>query len=115
MNDKIRRFADQMQIELDNNIHKGSVFDWKGIKDKIADLEYHKAKMLLAIRTGNKLATKEYIADCGNILMSIGDEIGLYEKESNNNNKCSEVNNTIFHIVEVKDSKVGANITENII
>lgn len=113
MNKKLQRFANQMQIELDNNNHKGSILDWKGISDKIADLEYHKAKMLLAIRTGNKFAIKEYIADCGNILLSIGNELGLYEEESINTGMASEVVNTVFNIVQVKDQKIGK-LTENL-
>lgn len=113
MNRKIKRFAQQMQIELDNNKHKGEIFNWKGIVEKISELEYHKSKMMLAIRMGDKDSIKEYIADCGNTLMSIGDELGLYEQESKNTGIASELKKDLFNHVPINTNKVG-NFLENI-
>jgi hypothetical protein len=89
---KIRRFAKQMKIEIANNKHKtGSIENWIGIESKVADLEYHKAKMMIAMRTGNKAALKEYIADCANILFAIGNELGLYNEPSINDGMGAEL------------------------
>lgn len=96
---EIERFAKQMQIELDKNSHKGSVLDWKGIHNKIADLEYHKAKLIMSLRSGEKEATKEYIADCANILLSIGHEGGLYNNESEKTNTVWECKEKFFDLV----------------
>lgn len=115
MNIKVSRFAKQMQIELDNNSHKGSILEWVGIYDKIADFEYHKAKMLIAIRTGDKNSTKEYIADCANILLAIGNEIGLYDKPSKNTGIVSELKTELFDHVPAKDPKKATNFIDNIL
>ncbi len=108
MEDKIRRFADQMQIEIDNNRHKtGSIWNWRGMYEKVADLEYHKGKMLIAMKYGNKLALKEYLADCANILMSIGDECGLYEEESVNDGDMTIMSNAeLFSRMPVDDKHI---------
>ena len=113
MHEQIEKFALQMQIELDNNEHKGTIFDWKGITDKIADLEYHKAKMLLAIRTGQKNSIKEYIADCANILLSIGNELNLYIDYPVHTGIVSELKKDIFNYVPLEDQKQGK-LLENV-
>lgn len=84
---KIDRFKEQMIIELNHNSHKGNISEWVGLSEKIVDLEYHKAKMLLAIKTKNHPAVKEYIADCANILFSIGCELKLYNDRALDNGK----------------------------
>lgn len=100
LNKKIIRFANAMQNELDKNSHKGSIFNWNvDIYHKIADFEYHKSKMLLALRTGDKDAFKEYIADCGNILMAIGDSVGIYDTDIVNSETSSELKDIIFNHV----------------
>ena len=78
---KTIRFQERMLHELSNNSKKGDILEWRGISEKIVDLEYHKAKVLLAIRESNCFALREYIADCANILLSIGDEFGLYDSD----------------------------------
>lgn len=108
----IERFADQMQIELDKNDHKGSIFDWRGIEDKVGDLTYHNAKMLLALRTGNKLSVKEYIADSANILLSIGVEGGLYEEDSVNDGLASELEEVVFRRVPLNKQKRSQKISD---
>lgn len=103
-----------MEIELANNSHKGSIYAWKGLYNKIADLEYHKAKMMIAIRTGDKLAVKEYIADCANILLSIGSEIGLYDNETVNSGIVTELKEEVFNHVPKNEMKVATSFTEKI-
>lgn len=89
----VKRFSDQMLIELINNNHKGSVLDWGDFDNMITDLECHKAKMLIAIRCKNKKAIKEYIADCANILMAIGNKFELYDLPSINDGSVSVIDN----------------------
>lgn len=89
---KVKRFADQMLIELTHNQHKGSVLDWDGFDNMIMELEYHKSKMLLAIRAKNHDALKEYIADTANILLAIGNKFGVYNTDSKDENICYELN-----------------------
>jgi len=96
MDIRIERFAEQMQIELIHNQDKGSVFDWKDFDNMIAELEYHKAKMLLAIRGNDKKAVKEYIADTANVLLAIGNLGGLYSEDSFDDDYCSITNQPIF-------------------
>lgn len=111
----IKRFAEQMQIELINNSYKEPGFyNWKGIYTKVADFEYHKSKMMIAIRTGDKLAVKEYIADCANILLSIGLELGLYENETENSGVVSELKEIVFNHVPIDKVKISKSFTENI-
>lgn len=80
MNHKIIRFAEQMQTELYANSHKGNWEEWSNIEEMIAELEWHKAKLLFALKENDKEKCKEYIADCANILLFIGNAGGLYEK-----------------------------------
>lgn len=88
----IRRFADQMQIEMDNNSHKSNMMEWHDFEEMITELEYHKAKMFMALRAKNYNAMKEYIADCANLLLAIGNMHNLYQSESVNNGVCHELN-----------------------
>lgn len=100
INKKISRFSNQMLVELRNNDAKGSITKWKGIRDKLIDLEYHKAKLLVAIKTKNEFAIREYIADCANILFSIGDEFSIYD------NDCEKVNKEAIFIdnpIEIRE------------
>ncbi len=106
MDKKIERFADQMQIELIKNENKGSVYEWKGLRDKLIDLEYHKAKMLLAIKEKNDYALKEYIADCANILLSIGDELKLYDYDSILDDHVSQMKKDIFEIIPIEQQVI---------
>ena len=105
----IERFAKQMQIELEHNNHKGSVLEWNDYIEMIADLEYHKSKMMLAIRSKNKMASKEYIADCANILMAIGNLLRLYDEETIDNGLCSETEEYMFKQVEIEHCNKNVN------
>jgi len=78
MINKIINFAEAMQNELDANSHKGDWQEWSDIEAMIAELEWHKAKLLFALKENDKDKCKEYIADCANILLFIGNVGGLY-------------------------------------
>lgn len=81
MNNNIRKFAEQMQIQLDNNKHKGDINEWTDIKDILVEFEYHKAKLLIELKKGNIPMIDHYLADCGNILMALGNVFNLYPDE----------------------------------
>lgn len=98
---EVENFAKSMQIEIDNNANKGSILDWQGLESKVSDLEYHKAKLMLAIKENNRDAIREFIADCSNILMSIGYEFDLYKKEPVNKNTTSKTKDEVFDKVSL--------------
>lgn len=102
---KLIRFMRQMGIEQDNNEHKGSILAWDGLEDKIYDFEYHKAKLMLAIKEENEDAIKEFIADCGNILLAIGNEFDLYNEESINDEKTQVTKESVFKEATLEEAK----------
>jgi hypothetical protein len=60
-----------MQKELDTNAHKG---DWHEFLDEIKilhEVEWHKAKLLFAMRDNNLEKMKEHSADCANFFMML--------------------------------------------
>lgn len=69
-----------MLHEMHNNVHKIG-FDKLSYDELISELEYHKAKMMLAIRVDNRQAVKEYIADSANFLLAIGDALDIYSDD----------------------------------
>ena len=71
---EIRKFANQMQTEIDNNSNKGDWRDWKNVQDMFMDLEYHKFKLLVAMKENSSKLVKEHCADCANILMFISEQ-----------------------------------------
>ena len=68
MHSKIEKFAQAMQKEIDDNSHKG---DWETF------LHLNKLETILQTDENPELV-KEYIADCGNILMMLGNYYKLY-------------------------------------
>lgn len=76
---KIEFFKQAMLNELKANNDKGNINNFNDYHKIIAEMEYHKAKMLLAIRLKNKQALKEYIADTANYLFMLGNLFGIYE------------------------------------
>lgn len=76
---QVEKFAIQMQKELDANQHKGDWREWTDIPDMFMEFEYHKGKLLKAIKDNDKPRVKEFIADCANILMFIGNAGQLYD------------------------------------
>lgn len=77
---KVERFAADMTRELEANAHKGLWEEWDDVNEMIAELEWHKAKLLMAMREGDKDKVREHLADCGNILMFIGNAGNLYDE-----------------------------------
>jgi len=82
MIEQLKDFAEQMQKELDTNSHKEDWRNWNNLGEMLWDLEYHKGKLLIAIKDNDKKLVKEYIADCANILMFMGNAGGLYRTEA---------------------------------
>jgi hypothetical protein len=86
LHSKVQRFAESMQEEIDANSHKG---DWETFLDKNAvwsEFFHHLNKLETAcLNESDPLLVKEYIADCGNILMMLGNTYELYEDEENKN------------------------------
>lgn len=104
LQNKVKRFKDQMITELENNEHKGPITDWDDYNSMICDLEYHKAKMMMAITIGHCPAIKEYVADCANILFAIGNLFDLYESDEPNYFIAHELNRgDMIRMVKVKD------------
>lgn len=87
----IKTFADDMISELRKNQHKGSILDFKNFEEIITELEYHKAKLFLAIRVKNTGAIREYLADTGNFLIAIGNLFKVFD-EPRNETQCFEIN-----------------------
>ncbi len=82
MDNKIIKFAESMQIEIDNNSHKG---DWETFVDKfsiMSEFYHHLNKLESTLRKDDDPELlKEYIADCSNILMMLGNSYKLYDNE----------------------------------
>lgn len=77
----VKLFAIEMQKELDANNNKGNWELRRDVNLHLIELEYHKAKLLIALRAVDKPAVKEYLADCANLLMFIGASGLLYKEE----------------------------------
>jgi hypothetical protein len=78
MNKKIKLFAEEMQKELKANESKGNWEEFININEILIEFEYHKAKLIIELRKGDKTKCKEYIADCANILLMLGNAGQLY-------------------------------------
>lgn len=66
-----------MQKEIDDNSHKG---DWETFTNKeniISEFYHHLNKLEMSSNDDPELI-KEYIADCANILMMLGNSYKLY-------------------------------------
>lgn len=101
----VQRFSEQMLIELEHNRHKGSILKLDNLDKLVMELEYHKAKMFLAIRTKNRTALKEYIADQANILLAIGNRSGVYDNDTVDDGICHELNvGDAIHIIPALQS-----------
>jgi len=82
MNSKIQKFAEAMQKEIDDNSRKG---DWETFTDKKgiwSEFFHHLNKLESTLRKDDDPELlKEYIADCSNILMMLGNSYKLYDNE----------------------------------
>lgn len=101
-------FKNDMLLELAKNSHKGSILNLKDFNGIITELEYHKAKLFLAIRVKNKGAIREYLADIANFLLAIGNMFDVYNIE-NNKDECFEINKDVelFKKIMVSESSKG--------
>lgn len=77
---KVLNFAREMQKQISINTELGKTTweEWGNIKEILVDFEYHKAKAIMALKEDNIRALQEYLADCGNILMFLGNACGMY-------------------------------------
>lgn len=76
--DVAEAFMKQMLKENKDNIVKGNILEWDNVDEMLIDLEYHKAKLYFALKSKNPEGVKEYLADCANILLAIGNSWELY-------------------------------------
>lgn len=101
-------FKDDMLSELTKNSYKGSILDFKDFNGIITELEYHKAKLFLAIRVKNKGAIREYLADTANFLLAIGNLFEVYQTDKDDS-ESFEINRDVelFKIVKTSASSTG--------
>lgn len=102
---KIDRFALQMKTELIKNRHKGTILEYDDFDSIIAEMEYHKSKMFMAIRSSHTSALKEYIADVANFLFALGNCYGLYEVDDEQLGICHELNKDNLIIIKSLEDK----------
>jgi hypothetical protein len=79
MNSKILKFAIRMEVELYENSRKG---DWNTFKDEdeiLKEFDHHYNKLKFALNNNDPMMIKEYIADCANNLLFLGNSRNLYE------------------------------------
>lgn len=76
--DVAEAFKQQMIKENNDNTHKGDILDWKNVDEMLSELEWHKAKLLFAMKNNKPEEVKEHLADCGNFLLAIGNAWNLY-------------------------------------
>lgn len=86
MHNKIQIFAEKMQIELDNNSHKGNWEDFTDYRVILKEFGHHYNKVIITLKESmNDIAFEnlmtEHIADCANILMFLGNSFNLYNKK----------------------------------
>lgn len=112
---KLENFAKQMQIELENNAHKGDISSLTDIATIVLELEYHKAKLLLAVRQNNRKAVKEYIADTANFLYALGDIAQLYDEEPAKEPNHHVLRENAFNYVPIDVSIPPGDITKTFI
>lgn len=79
MEKEISIFLNLMQSELDNNSHKGNWKEFKDVNKILLELEWHKSKLYVALKTGDKNDIKELIADCANTLMFLANATDTLE------------------------------------
>lgn len=75
---EIEQFAQLMQKELTANENKGDWHLFLNERDILHDLEYHKAKLMFALKFDNEDDIKEYAADCANCLLMLLNSKGIF-------------------------------------
>lgn len=78
---QVKKFSEDMQSELKaNEPKKGTEWKtWDDVPAMLDELEYHEDKLLNAMFEKDNERIREYLADCGNILMFIGNAYKLYD------------------------------------
>lgn len=78
---QVIKFAKYMQFELKANEPKKGIewMTWNDTPKMFDELEYHEDKLLIAMTNKDTDKIREYLADCGNILMFIGNAYKLYD------------------------------------
>lgn len=83
----VNEFAKAMKTELKANSYKGDWRSWENIPEQIEEFDYHVEKLKSAIKLYEdsnrqnmhvELLVRELIADCGNILLMVGNTYKLY-------------------------------------
>ena len=77
--DFTERFRQRMEVELiANTQRKGDFLAWKPerFEEVLQEVDYHLAKLDLALSVGNKEQISEYAADVGNFMAKIEDLYG---------------------------------------
>lgn len=101
---EVQNFALEMQKQINFNAKvKSDWREWKNVKEILVDLEYHKAKMMIALKERNMGAMREYIADCANILMFLGAAFEFY-KEFSDDDLTYEMYTDVFR--EINSSEM---------
>lgn len=78
IHNKIQKFVEIMQIELEDNIHKGNWEEFIDKKEILSEYFYHFNKLEISIYEENKKLIKEHIADCANLLLMLGNSYEIY-------------------------------------
>ena len=82
LDNKLEVFKECMAREIKlNEVHKPEFLTCGlSVHEIIGELEYHKAKALVAARCNNKIALREYLADVANYLLLLGDYYEVFDK-----------------------------------
>ena len=78
MDRKIQKFAEIMQTELELNSHKGNWEEFINKKEIVSEFFYHFNKLEDSMILEDKERVKEYIADCANLLLMLGNSYEIY-------------------------------------
>lgn len=105
----LERFKQAMLLELNNNSHKGSILEFKDFSAIITELEYHKAKLFIAIKVKDKKAIREYIADTANNLVALGNLFDLYSQDILDDGKVCELDTEGGIIKHVEKDNIKTN------
>jgi hypothetical protein len=77
MDKEIVLFSQIMQYELESNSYKGDWREFRNINNILLELEWHKAKLLIALKDNDSSKIKEYIADCANNLLFLSNATNI--------------------------------------
>lgn len=81
MDNKIKQLTQLMETELYMNRYKGN---WEDVKDTdyiFKEFQHHFNKLQTAIKENDKVKQKEYLADCSNFLLMLGNALDLFKEK----------------------------------